>query len=43
MPNSFYKNNKDDTIWWNEAEQIGVWEFFDKENPEWKEFFSDRK
>lgn len=31
MQNSFYKNNKDDTIWWKEAEQIGVWEFsFDK-------------
>ena len=68
MPNRFYKNNKDDTIWWKETEQIGVREFsfdkkevfnmfadypykltqkqkeiFDKENPEWKEFFSNRK
>ena len=68
MPNRFYKNNKDNIIWWKEAEQIGVWEFsfnkkevfnifadypykltqkqkeiFDKENPEWKEFFRDRK
>ena len=68
MPNRFYKNNKDDIIWWKEAEQIEVWEFsfdkkevfnmfadypykltqkqkeiFDKENPEWKEFFRNRK
>ena len=31
MPKRFYKNNKDDIIWWKETEQIGVWEFsFDK-------------
>lgn len=69
MQNNFYKNNKNDVIWWVDnpdirgkflfsfdkknifnlfedyphnltKEQI---EIFDKENPYWSNFFTDRK
>lgn len=65
----FYKNNKDDKVYWvDNTEEVGVHLFsfdkkkvfnlfsgypykltdeqkiiFDKENPEWAEFFKDRK
>lgn len=68
VSNKFFKNNKDDAIWWvSNADTKGEWLFsfdkkkifnmfsdypnkltpqekaiFDKENPYWKDFFSDR-
>lgn len=68
MKSDFYKENKDDTIWWvNDLDTKGEFlfsfdkkkiynlfadyphnltkeekEIFDRENPYWAEFFSDR-
>lgn len=69
MTYQFYKENKNDKIWWVDVtDRVGVWLFsfdkkkvfnlfrdypheltaeqkavFDKENPYWADFFSDRQ
>lgn len=40
----WYKNKATDLVWWlDTSDRVGEWIFsFDREYPEWAEFFKDR-